>query len=665
MKLNDLTRLQELTVLYKGVDPLLLQNLSISNQNNLINTTLKEMMILAETGKPSASKTLYDLINKSSKSFTKDELIRINSLIEFGTEFESLSKSLQKEIKKSEIKEEMNHFSRIMGLDKIISGANLLPLSTSDAIAQCKDFARFIWLLLERRNEKISSDYKLKYFPGKVEIKQNGNTFLICQNKENNFTVLLYLKSNTTKLANSLFGEIANVMSKFLSTYSLEIAIALLEYFLFLTQFSIDIDLAGVQETSSSNGKSTIKLYATSGLCLVLEKNLNNFSNKLTKKCSFQSLKRSSFGKLYPSLINQRTLIVSDRASQVFIFPSTTPLTQLSRNKLLKLINSKDRKGKIIPFNNIANIIRVESDNLFGLLKPGNKNINPNLESNFLETDLSKHLINAKRIVVEAAHLHADRNPSQTQFDTIALKNILVKKLISSGFDGKIENVLMIDDYHVVNRLDYNNYLERLKVVKFIPDFIILESSPIIREIAVEILKRLEAIVPEKLEIKGGNFYLTLSSSKVIELVEGYGGKNVIGCVLFDAAFSLFKRNIKKVNSVFKKLNSMNFKKLDSEILNYYMKEKNPINRRSFVLSLHSSIPNLESLSKYSKKTPLLDELASENSVEILNIHEIFYQPQQAKVNALLALINKNPISTAYLNPQANDVLIECSALFG
>ena len=117
---------------------------------------------------------------------------------------------------------------------------------------------------------------------------------------------------------------------------------------------------------------------------------------------------------------------------------------------------------------------------------------------------------------------------------------------------------------------------------------------------------------------------------------------------------------------MYKKLiNDKNIAKNDAYILQFYFKEIDPIKRREFINNLLFPIPNLYNLKKGNNVTPFLNSLENVNA-QVVNIHEIFYQPQQAKVNTLLALMGLSPITSAYINPLSqNDVLIECSALFG
>lgn len=665
------TKLEEFAILYKGVDPQLFKSMSSLNKKNFVEITLKETAILAETGKAGAGRKIFEILSRPGPKLTSDELLDINALIEFGQTLDQLESQLKKEARKFEIRQELNHFSRIMGLDKIISGSKLLPLDKSNALDQCKDFSRFIWLTLERRNEKAKCNYQLKSFPARVDIVFTNNTARINHNRENNFSVLLFSKPSESLSDKIQFSELTKIMAKFISNHSMEMAIGLFDYYLFLTQAKLKINLIVAQEGANLNNQSTIKILATSGSFLATETNLENFTNSIRINQNFTKLTNGGLGLVNPCLINQSKFNISSKASQVFIFTQDSPLSKLGEKRLLNVINSKDKKGKIIPTNNIYKFNqKTKESNLFGVLKCGNKNISKSLKSKLSVLDgtnlpISQNILKAKKVVIEAAHLHADRNPSQTQFDTAVLRNTFIRKLKSEGFTGVVDNILMIDDYHVVNRLDYKKYVVSLERKKFIPDFVILESSPVIRAVAIEVLKKLIKLVPGKLEIKGGNLYLKISQSKVIELIESFGNKDVIGCVLFDAAFSLFKKDIRGTNSIFVSLNPNNFRKTDFKILSYYLEETDPIRRRVHIKGLLSPIPDFRSLVNDCGNTPLLKNLERVKNVEVVNIHEIFYQPQQAKVNALLKLINEPSITTAYLNPQANDVLIECSALFG
>ena len=582
-----------------------------------------------------------------------------------------LPPKLKKEVKKLELQEELNHFSRIMGLDTIIAGSQLLPFMNDAAFKACKDFARFMWLVFERRNQKTNFGYKLKTFQGIVETNIQNPVSLISQNKENNFSVLLFAGTNLSKDQENDFQKVTVVLSKFLSTYSLEMAIGLLDYFLFLTKTDLKLGLISAQEISNKQGTSEIKIIGTSGFSLALTTNTTTFKNAIANKTSFDDKTNQPLGSKNAVVVFQKTFSLPSKASAVFLFSSDSTLSKLNNKRLQRVANQKDKKGKIILANNLKNFLQETKENdLMGIVKCGNKSISKDLTSVPLELkdvalSIPNDLVNAKKIVIESAHLHADRESSQTQLNTTLLRNELVMKLQNSGFMGEIEDILMIDDYHVVNRLDYKKYLSELKLNNFTPDFVILESSPVVRAIAIEVLIKLFKTTPNKLEVKGGNLYLKINQNKVIELVEGLGEKDTIGCVLFDAAFSLFKKDIKSATTLFKEVAEADLiDKTDSDLLKFYLKEKDPVKRNEFYGKLNVTLPTLNDLKK-SVKTPFLNVLENVSGVEVVNVHEIFYKPQQAKVNALLSMINTKSITSAYINPQANDVLIECSALFG
>ena len=56
-------------------------------------------------------------------------------------------------------------------------------------------------------------------------------------------------------------------------------------------------------------------------------------------------------------------------------------------------------------------------------------------------------------------------------------------------------------------------------------------------------------------------------------------------------------------------------------------------------------------------------DLVQGKNNQVVNIHEIFYRPQQAKVNAILEALGLPKLFTVYLNPQTNTVLIEQSTV--
>jgi hypothetical protein len=102
----------------------------------------------------------------------------------------------------------------------------------------------------------------------------------------------------------------------------------------------------------------------------------------------------------------------------------------------------------------------------------------------------------------------------------------------------------MMDDDHVLVRLapvTYRAFLHR--TFGAAPMHLICESSPIIRAIAVELLRRMSTSpLAAHFQRRGGNLFLPLGDGSHCELFEGIDGSTpVTGCVFFEIALLTYR----------------------------------------------------------------------------------------------------------------------------
>lgn len=110
----------------------------------------------------------------------------------------------------------------------------------------------------------------------------------------------------------------------------------------------------------------------------------------------------------------------------------------------------------------------------------------------------------------------------------------------------------MVDDDHVVNAFDYGNFQNILEKQGYNLMEMIFESSPLVYEISLDILRYLAAEHPNMLKQIGDNLYLD-TGGKIIELIENLNGEFKTGCVLFDAALCLYKLYPDLLTEMYKK----------------------------------------------------------------------------------------------------------------
>ena len=659
--------------LVKGINPRLLEELPVSQQQVVAALVQKELFILAESAQPGAASRLADFFQSIEGELTPQQVTELSAFVEFGMAFGELPPDLQQEAQQGEILDEMNHFSRIMSLDRILVGNLKFPMTVPLAKAQCKEFARFLWLIFERRNQKLGPRFDLRVFPRETEgnfALQDG-VGVFKKVKTDNLIGLVFSVDETSASTQAELKRLIGVLEEFCASFSFEQALFLFDLFLFLIQVPLKCGFVCLKETVCQEGVSTIKAIGTAGTVLTLIPSDTPFEFTAVRNQSLVTIPGSSFGQLAPSLIQQQEFRLPAAQSRVIIAPPTSILGRLTESELLELVNSKDRHGKVLVTNNIRNFLQANKTSaVFQMLRTNSPQVQQQEVGDFNNVfELPNELFDVAQIVVESAHIHADRDPSVSQLQTIELRNQFVKQLTDIQPQVAAKDILMIDDLHVVNRIDYQAYLSVLAQQGFQPDEVVLESSPLIRAVAVDVVQELfQQQQPSgrfELMVKGSNLYLVLQSQRVIELIGDVEGKNQIGCVLFDVAFTLYKRNVSAFQRIFnQQTGRSSTADIHQELIEFYQQNPDPIQRQEQVESLFTPFPSLMSLQDGARELQFLGQ-GEENAQQtaVVNIHEVFYRPQQAKVNAVLDLLEQPRLFSIYLNPQKNDVLIEQSTL--
>lgn len=152
---------------------------------------------------------------------------------------------------------------------------------------------------------------------------------------------------------------------------------------------------------------------------------------------------------------------------------------------------------------------------------------------------LAEYTQRANSVVVEAAHIYANKQPGLEQ-----QKGAYLASKVCSGLTIPVTRILLIDDFNVSARsLDTKDYLAWLADQGYAPDEVVMESDLI--PSAQELLKEIKEIVPaKKLSAPrydpwqvNGALGLWTPVGKVPLLTAG--GRP--SCALLDASFYLIK----------------------------------------------------------------------------------------------------------------------------
>jgi hypothetical protein len=348
----------------------------------------------------------------------------------------------------------------------------------------------------------------------------------------------------------------------------------------------------------------------------------------------------------------------------VFLFGPelSRELASLDGAALDALANKKDERGKILAANNFARFAQERKvGDVLTMMKLGSLDTRTSFSWTY---ELAKDVVaklgagefqDADTVVLEAGHVHADRALGDVQRDGILLGRALAEQL--ERVQTTVRRMTMIDEYHVINRIDYSACENDFESLGFPITEIALESSPIMREIATDILKRFLSVQDPryKVEITGGNIYVSFSDGRgVVELIQDYEGRFILGCVLFDAAFCVYKRHKEVVQKLYAARHGFDASYDPHQAAVGAYKTTKDIAERGRLVKPLMPVTGVswKEVQSTKKETPYLDVIAGDRAhrTALVNVLESFYRPQQAKLNRLLDLLDEERLYSLYFD---------------
>ncbi len=254
-------------------------------------------------------------------------------------------------------------------------------------------------------------------------------------------------------------------------------------------------------------------------------------------------------------------------------------------------------------------------------------------------------------ISLEAGHVHSDRNVGAVQGRGLALGSMFRELLVERLAQGRLRLELtpMIDDDHVVNRISYGDYRRWLIDAGFPPDDLILESSPIVSAIALDLLKR--ALSRNggdfELDFLGDNLYLTAPGLR-LELIKGIQSLR-LGCVLFDTALVIYRADRAAMTRLFLERTGHEVADIHRQMTDAYDLKNDPVERAAIRTSFDPLWrTSWSEVADTTAETPFLDlyarimssrRTAGESTLAI-NVLEDYYEPLEQKVLRIAQLLD-------------------------
>lgn len=655
---------------YSGIDKSVFSSISTEQSLQEYKKLIKEFQLIVSILHKGNPGSLKSLTRKYSEGLIskKDLLSNINALIEFGVLYHLLNGVQKSSVDNQEIQEELQHFWRIMGVDSLLQDHNNVRIKRivgeiSEIMDFCTNLERCAHLINERINHhNLRKGKKVVMLSNS---KPEANVTIVNQHE-----VMLQRKNDpvtgiiihSEQISESELKKLAILFEKLVLKYDLEISLILFDYYLTnIYSGRAKFRIAVWQEFVASSiryVKAFISGYFEVKLLNLINKELSFRKIYKTRK-PVGDFDETDYFHLEMRTKPSDTLVISNlhnshrkyhndfkQEDMIDMIKNSNTLTSYKRKYRKVLMDYAKLDNTAIAFVPLGKAKEIKQESI--TQKKVQKLLEPLIS--YIESLLPQKKVT---ISLEAGHIHADRELSYKQIEGMRIGGYVSQILKTKFPEIRVIHEPMIDDDHVVNRIDYAMYKDIASSNKYKFDEIIFESSPLIRQVAIDLYKYIEKTSPSLLEKKGSNIYLKLGNNKFIELLEGIDEECVVGCVLFDAGLCLYRKYKDIINSsvieqygdFFKENNSQSIHQIQQGINNKII---DPITRKKEFQTVFDEFLGKKSLSRsyfgYIDRIKQFDKMSNNSEAVILvNVLEGFYNTQQVKLNSLFKLLGIPP----------------------
>jgi hypothetical protein len=609
--------------------------------------TLKALALVAEQARTGAGKLLLETISKIdidelSEDIKKEGgwkvLPKIEAILVFGKPFEELNEKEREICNLCRLVDEFRHFSRIMDPDLMVKRIVGVADAGNPRITRLLGYAK---------------DYRVRlgiFESWPIPSKRIAEAFRF---KDPLHPILVrryppYLGIAVSASTPSLARDIAKILERLIIQYSIEETIAMVEDWLSNKETDPNVSIVGFQ-IHNDGEKIKVLAIGIGGGAVRIRGSVNRIIQ----------IPKGPVGKVDFQSPIYREIIEVKSGDTIEAVPATFPgLESLTLEKpimgpvaRIKINSMKHRPS--LPFQWTKEYVL--------------KKIKPFIE------EIKKRRPDVVRIQV--GHIHADRDFGPEQRVACFIAKCLIEELEKLGI--KVEVEPLIDNYHVVDRVNVANFLEEVsKALGRKVNKVAFEASLLSRELGNQVIKRLYQRCPEKIVVIGSNVYLKVSETMIIELYDGVGDftkKGRQGCVPFEAGYEIRRLNPKLASKLFKETI---LKERPDSIIAKWWKEKPDIEDFE-ELTFHFVYTRppeerarlkreMEEVDRpYKEKileggTELLDEIMkNKENVVLIHILEGVYAAQENKFAHLMQLAGLLPIPVYRISFQSDTGEIE------
>jgi len=438
-------------------------------------------------------------------------LPRLESLIVFGKDYEDLSPKEREIADRCSLLDEIRHFARIMDIDALAEEKRIV----GEAVAGSTRLLRMLGVAIDyRRRLNLIKPSSIAFEKEAEPAVCKGEIAYFA--RQNPPYVAALVSASWPKLAREMIDILRNLVAQ----YPLEMSIALLEDWLCEREPDPKASITACQIIPSSE-EFELEIIGIGGGKVKIEGERETIIE--CKKVKEAEIGRYDFQQpIYRERIKVRA------GETISFIPAQKDFVAQ------RVIIDPRRYKPIKPF------------------EWNNEYIKQCLQPLFEEI-LQRQ---PERVIVEFGHIHSNRvSPGPEQFTAAKIARVLVEFLKEHGIP--FETLVLIDNYHVYDILDYPKYLKELsdafgeKISK-----ITFEASLLTRKIGDEIISSIWKKYPDKILFVGGNMYLKVGGGRLIELYDGIGDGSKPGrqgCVPFEAGEEIRRLNPKLASALFKK----------------------------------------------------------------------------------------------------------------
>lgn len=618
---------------------------------------VKRLGIAAELTAPGHGADLIDIVMQGRQE-PAELLAALDAILEFGALPADLSAAQRDKAARAEIRQEVLHFDRIMDLDSLRDNRFVLKsrrdfMHDEGLIGAAERLLVLVYERLVLRGKRTLQWQDLSNQPQNlVTLTETGGKL-----ERTRYPVVhVAATGGSTQIANLL-----RQFERYAVRHPLAVALGLVDYGMFVEGLAPQEFVA---VTFHRDGSLNAELWAAGSASWVLLCREGFIQRVLARGAldgSPAGADRSRYARQEVAVPPGAWLLLALDGGRIAALPD-----------LGRSLNRRDRNGRI---DLVANLNPLLADAPHVLAKPTNV---PSLgaprtrDSDDVAAALCRDAVDTASGVVlsiECGHVHADREVGPAQLRGLDLGARMVDTFRRCAGDHgvwlDVDVTPMVDDDHVLNRFNFSQYRKLFEERHLVVGDLILESSPLTRAMAHDVLRRALQLDGEGFALRrlGRNLYLEAEGLR-LELVEDLEGEMRNGCVMFEVGLVMYRAARVGLVRTFQQVTGIDVTCLHGLMADRYDAAADPVERERLRAEFEQTYRDeWDHVRTTVNHTPFLDRylaISDKRRQEqvrtvVLNVIEDYYRPQQEKVLQLARLLQiPLPLQALFFSPHGH-----------